>query len=70
MTADRHFELRRLEGAGVHLALADGSRLDDVSLVSTRGRNLWVFNGGEDIFVPLADVIDFWPTGAGARSAA
>jgi hypothetical protein len=69
MNAERHFELRRLEGAGVHLALTDGSRLDDVNLVSTRGRNLWVFDGGEDIFVPLVDVIDFWPA-AGARSAA
>ncbi len=69
MTAERHFELRRLEGAGVHLALADGSRLDDVNLVSTRGRSLWVFDGGEDIFVPVTDVVDFWPA-AGARTAA
>jgi hypothetical protein len=69
MNAERHFELRRLEGAGVHLALTDGSRLDDVSLISTRGRSLWIFDGGEDIFVPLADVIDFWPAD-GARSAA
>jgi hypothetical protein len=69
MTADRHFELRRLEGVGVHLALTDGSRLDDVSLISMRGRSLWIFDGGEDIFVPLADVIDFWPAES-ARSAA
>jgi hypothetical protein len=69
MTAERHFELRRLEGAGVHLALTDGSRLDDVSLVSTRGRSIWVFDGGEDIFVPVTDVVDFWPASA-ARSAA
>jgi len=44
----------------VHLALADGSRLDDVSLVSARGVKLWVFNNGEDAFVPVAQVIDFW----------
>ena len=69
MNAQRHFELRRLEGAGVHIALTNGSRLDDVNLVSTRGRKLWIFDGGEDIFVPLADVIDFWPAD-GARSAA
>ena len=69
MTAERHFELRRLEGAGVNLALSDGSRLDDVNLVSTRGRSLWVFDGGEDIFVPVTDVVDFWPA-ASARSAA
>lgn len=69
MNAERHFQLRRLEGAGVHIALTDGSRLDDVNLVSTRGRNLWIFDGGKDIFVPLTDVVDFWPADA-ARSAA
>ena len=69
MTAERQFELRRLEGVGVHIALTDGSRLDDVNLVSTRGRKLWIYDGGEDIFVPLTDVIDFWPAD-GARSAA
>jgi len=69
MTAERHFELRRLEGYGVHIALTDGSRLDDVNLVSTRGRKLWIYDGGEDIFVALSDVIDFWPADS-ARSAA
>ena len=69
MTAERRFELRRLEGTGVNLALADGSRLDDVSLVSARGVTLWIFDGGGDRFVPVADVIDFWACEAG-RSAA
>jgi hypothetical protein len=66
MTASRRRELRRFEGSGVCLALDDGSRLDDVSLVSAHGRSVWLFDGGEDVFVPLVHVIDFWP----ARSAA
>ena len=61
MTADRRRELRRLEGLGVNLALADGSRLDDVSLVSAHGLTLWIFDGGEDVFVPVSEVLDFWP---------
>ncbi len=69
MTAERRFQLRRLEGTGVNLALADGSRLDDVSLVSARGVTLWIFDTGGDRFVPVADVIDFWASDAG-RSAA
>ena len=60
MTAERRRELRRLEGLGVNLALADGSRLDDVSLISAHGLSLWIFARGEDVFVPIADVIDFW----------
>ena len=61
MTAERRRELRRLEGLGVNLALADGSRLDDVSLVSAHGLRLWIFDRGEDVFVPVSSVIDFWP---------
>lgn len=45
----------------MNLALADGSRLDDVSLVSARGTTLWIFTAGEDRFVPVAAVIDAWP---------
>ena len=61
MTAERRRELRRLEGSSVNLALADGSRLDDVSLISAHGLRVWIFDGGEDVFVPLTKVIDFWP---------
>ena len=61
MTAERRRELRRLEGLGVNLALADGSRLDDVSLVSAHGLSLWIFDSGEDVFLPISEVIDFWP---------
>ena len=60
MSAERRRELRRLEGGRVHLALSDGSRLDDVQLVSARGLTLWIFTCGEDRFVPVAQVIDFW----------
>ena len=60
MTIERRRELRLLEGRGVHLALADGSRLDDVMLVSGHGAKVWVFDNGSDVFVALADVIDFW----------
>ncbi len=60
MTIERRRELRSLEGSNVHLALADGSRLDDVMLVSGHGLKVWIFYNGGDVFVPLADVIDFW----------
>jgi hypothetical protein len=61
MTAQRRRELRRLEGTSVHVSLADGSRLDDVALVSARSLSLWIFDNGQDVFVPVADVVDFWP---------
>ncbi len=64
MTAETRRELRRFEGSSVNLALADGSRLDDVNLVSARGTTLWIFQGGKDIFVPVAKVIDAWPSRA------
>lgn len=66
MTVEGRRELRRLEGSTVNLALADGSRLDAVSLVSARGTTLWIFACGEDRFVPVASVIDAWPTTAAA----
>jgi hypothetical protein len=60
MTARQQRDLRTLEGRMVHVALADGSRMDDVALVSARGTTLWVFAGGEDAFVPVAGVVDVW----------
>ncbi|HEX3623115.1 MAG TPA: hypothetical protein VHT97_12445 [Acidimicrobiales bacterium] len=66
MTAEKRRELHRLEGLPVHLSLADGSRLDDVALVSARSLTLWIFDNGQDVFVPVADVVDVWPS----RSAA
>jgi len=64
MTAEKRRELHRFEGSSINLALADGSRLDDVSLISARGVTLWIFDGGEDRFVPVAKVIDVWPSEA------
>jgi len=69
MSVESRREMRRLEGLGISLALSDGSRLDDVTLVSARGLTLWIFDGGEDLFVPFAEVIDFWPADK-VRSAA
>ena len=68
MTSTQHAALRRLEGRMVHLALAGGSRLDDVELVSARRSTCWLFVNGEDVFVPVGDVLDVWE--APVRSAA
>jgi len=56
-------ELRKFEGRQVSVALADGSRIDDCSLVSAgRGRadTVWVFVNGTDVFVRLAEVVAVW----------
>lgn len=66
MSAEQHMKLRGLEGRTVHLALVDGSRLDDVALVSARSRTVWVFTNGEDTFVPISDVVDVWESAAAA----
>lgn len=60
MTGQQQRDLRTLEGRMVHLALADGSRIDDVALVSARGTKLWIFAGGEDAFVPVDRVLEVW----------
>jgi hypothetical protein len=62
MTAEEKLGLRRLEGHKVHLALIDGSRIDDADLVSARGTTLWLFTNGEDAFVPADHVLDVWET--------
>ena len=53
--------LRRLEGHRVTLELADGSRLVEVTLVSS-GRNrvttLWLDVGGIHVFIPRSNVLD------------
>jgi hypothetical protein len=53
-----------LEGGRISVSLVDGSRIDDVELVSV-GRlgvdTLWVYAQGTDLFVPFADVVDIWP---------
>ncbi|MGH9041813.1 MAG: hypothetical protein ACRDZ3_16465 [Acidimicrobiia bacterium] len=55
--------IQRLEGGQVSVALRGGHRLDDCQLISgPRGRTatLWLFDGGTDIFIPSADVLDLW----------
>lgn len=52
--------LRAREGRRVHLCLADGSRLDDVALVSVGRGTIWVFVTGDDTFVCSDQVRDFW----------
>ena len=63
MTNQQLKELRELEGRQVSLALIDGSRIDDATLVSAgRGhtRTLWLFDSGNDVFVAIADVRQGW----------
>jgi hypothetical protein len=64
VTTERVAALTRgLEGHRVSIALADGSRIDDCSLVSAGRREdgrLWVYCNGADTFVPLNEVTDLW----------
>jgi hypothetical protein len=56
-------ELREFEGRQVCVALSDGSRIDDCSLVSAgRGHQatIWVFVNGMDLFIRLPDVVAVW----------
>jgi hypothetical protein len=60
-TRERTFTV--LEGRQVSVALQDGTRIDDSSLVSSgrrRARTLWLFANGEDVFVPIDDIVDVW----------
>jgi hypothetical protein len=72
--AIRRSELRDLEGQQINIALVDGSRVDDCTLVSAgRGgaANIWVFTGGDDAFLRYDDVVDLWTTsGSGGTRAA
>ncbi len=56
-------ELRMFEGRQVSLALADGSRIDDCSLISagrSRARTVWLFVNGIDVFIRPAEVVAVW----------
>ena len=71
--AERIKDLRNLEGRQVCLALADGSRIDDCSLVSAgRGSTgtVWVFTNGIDAFIQLADIVAAWEAAPRDRAAA
>jgi hypothetical protein len=54
------FDVQRLEGRRVNVALTDGSVLGPVPLVLARRNTLWVVNDGEDTFVPLDRVVNVW----------
>ncbi len=58
MLTMKQFEVQRLEGRMVNVALADGSVLDRVPLVLARRNTLWIVADGEDVFVPLDQVVD------------
>lgn len=62
MITNKRKELRGLEGRTVNLSLADGSRFDDVALVSALSRTVWIYTNGEDAFVSVDDVVDVWET--------
>ncbi len=60
MPTTKQVEVQKLEGRTVNVALADGSVLDRVPLVLARRNTLWIVAGGEDVFVPLHQVVDVW----------
>jgi hypothetical protein len=63
VTNEQLKDLRELEGRQVCLALVDGSRIDDATLVSAgRGHTntIWLFDSGNDVFIPIADVRQGW----------
>ena len=60
MLARKEFDVRKLEGRVVNVALADGTVLDRVPLVLARRNSLWIVVDGEDTFLPLDRVIDVW----------
>ncbi len=60
MSEGQRRNLQKLEGRAVHISLVDGSRLDEVALVSARRNTLWIFANGKDSFLPVDSVIDVW----------
>jgi hypothetical protein len=70
-TQNRLHIFRQFEGRQVNVALADGSRLDDCQLVSAARRNtttLWLYSG-QDVFVPLDQIVDLWEAAPLRRAA-
>ncbi len=60
MGTEQRRNMHKLEGLTVNISLMDGSRLDEVSLVSARRSTLWIFANGEDCFLPVDNVVDIW----------
>ena len=63
------FDVQKLEGRRVNVALADGSVMGPVPLVLARRNTLWVVADGEDTFVPLDRVVNVWEAPAPRYSA-
>jgi hypothetical protein len=62
-TMQRQRSFRSMEGHHVFISLADGSRLDDVELVSAghgRAATLWISDGETDSMIKASDVVDLW----------
>jgi len=65
MTKAQLSHLVDLEGHQVCVALSDGSRLDDCSLVALprqRISTVWLYVNGEDRFVGAEQITDVWET--------
>jgi hypothetical protein len=63
MTKHQLTGLRAMEGRRVSVALVNGSRLDDCTLVSAGragARTAWIYSNGMDVFLPLSYVADVW----------
>jgi hypothetical protein len=73
MSDQKPWTTHLIDGRQVHVALRDGTRIDDCQLVS-RGRSTvdtyWLFSNGEDLFIPVDDVIDLWEADQLPRQAA
>jgi hypothetical protein len=72
MTGTRRQQASGFEGQNVSVSLADGSRIDDATLVSagrSNVRTLWLYSNGTDVFVPFAEIIDLWQPAHRSRAA-
>lgn len=55
-------DLRALQGRRVSVALTDHSCIHDGFLLGVTSERVWLDSSGEETFVSLADVVDFWET--------
>jgi hypothetical protein len=72
MTGSQRQQAQSLQGQTVSVALRDGCRIDEATLVSaghSRARTLWLYSNRTDVFVPLAEVVDLWQPVHGPRAA-
>ena len=63
MTGGQAARLYELQGRELSFAMADGSRIDDATLVSVSASVLetaWIYTNGEDVLVPLVEIVDYW----------